>query len=113
MQRKKRHPPKKGRPAVSLKKIRTISRLLTRKASVPEIVKSVGLSKTTVDRVRADYNAVLMVRAYGSVDIGESVPDIEWRQGERRAKMIKTDVYKAIIQGIADASKPKDILDLD
>ncbi len=100
-----------GRPAVPSAKISTIARLLTRKASMAAIMKAVGLSKSTVNRVRADYNAVTYETALRRVGIeGEMLRDREYRVAETRARKVPPRVRTAIIQGIANAIKLKDLL---
>jgi hypothetical protein len=95
----------------SLKQIRAISRMLTQKFDVPTIAMKTKRSKTTVDRVRADYRVITLDEAKSHIEKGEYLPDIEFNIAERRAKTIPADVRTAIIQGIVDAIPLEAIVD--
>jgi len=101
----------RGRPPVSDRKVRAISRMLTRKADVPTISRAVGLSQTTVERLRADYRAITLEEALSHIEKGEYLPDIEYNIAERRARTISAKVRAAILKGIVDAIPAEDIVD--
>src|SRR5262245_59901752 len=60
--------PKK--PKITSRQVRSISKRLAQKYTVEEIVKAVKVSKTTVERVRADYNAITYQSALNRVERG-------------------------------------------
>lgn len=99
------------KPTVSPRKVQAIAKRLTQNVPPPEIAKAVKVSLSTVERVRADYRAFTYDAALARLDPGAYLEDPEYKQAERRAKGIAPAWRKAIIEGIADAITPDDLLD--
>ena len=100
---------KAGRPSISLEQVRTVTEMLVRKVPVKQIAGETRLSKSTIDRVQADYNALTFKTALQKVEVGEMLPDIEARDAQKRAGKISKQRRKAIMEGIARAISPKDL----
>ena len=94
----------RGNQPVPDDKIREISKMLCEKATVPEIVKAVGLSKETVHAVRADMNALDMKWPLSQIDVGEELPAIEAADAKARMSIITKSRTSAIIKGMVDAT---------
>lgn len=101
---------KPGRPSVSTKKVKEITTMLVQQEAIPKIVKTVRVSKSVIERVRADLHAIDWSTALSKIDIGEELPAIEDKDAEIRASKIPKARRKAIIQGIADAIQIREIL---
>ena len=84
--------------------------MLTQKVDASTIAKKTKRSKTTVERIRADYRAITLDEAFSHIELGESLPDIEYKRAEIRARSVLPAVRAAIIRGISDAISLKDIL---
>ena len=85
--------------------------MLTQKVDTSTIAKKTKRSKTTVEKVRADYRAITLDEALSHIEKGEYLPDIEYNIAERRARTISPNVRAAIIKGIADAIPAKGIIE--
>lgn len=96
-------PRRRGNQPLSDEQVRTVAKMLRKGAEVPVIVKSCNLSKTTVDRVKTEYRALLhIVQGYSRIKHGE-LREGDWKTIERRARSIDPPEWrKPIIQGIAD-----------
>lgn len=94
---------KRGRPSVASSKVTAITKMLVEKVPVPKIAQVIGVSKSVVDRVGADYRAITWETALNKVDIGEELPEIEAKDAERRAMKVQKDRRVAILDGIASA----------
>jgi hypothetical protein len=86
--------------------------MLAQNHAVEEIAKLIRVSKTTVERVRADYNALTFKTALSKLSPGDWLDDIQYKQAEIRARGVRGNIRRAIIAGIVDARlKVTDILD--
>jgi hypothetical protein len=99
-----------GRPSVSSEQVSAVTEMLVRKVPVKQIARETRLSKSTIDRIRADYNAVTWESARRKVDVGEMIPDIEADEAEDRERKVSKHRRAAIIEGMARAIPLKDIL---
>lgn len=85
--------------------------MLTQKVDTSTIAKRVKRSKTTIEKVRADYRAITLDEALSHIEKGEVLPDIEYKDAEERARKIPAKVRTAIIRGIVDTISAEDIVD--
>jgi hypothetical protein len=107
----------RGRPSVPFNKVKAVARMLAQadrlnqKPEIATIAKKTKLSPTTVQRIRADYRALTLDEAKSHIEIGESLPDVEYKRAERRARTVSKRVHEAIVEGIAEAIQLEDLVD--
>lgn len=101
---------KVGRPSISSKQVSAVTEMLVREVPVKQIAKETRLSKSTIDRVRADYNALTLRTALQKVEVGERLPDIELHDAQKRAGNVSKQRRKAIVEGIARTISSKNLL---
>ncbi len=102
--------PKEGRPSVSPETVSTVTEMLVQGKTVAEISRQVKASKSTIDRIRADYNALTWKTALKKVEVGEMLPAIEASEAEERALKVSQERRTAIFEGIARAIPLKSLL---
>ena len=107
------HPKKPvGRPQVLPAMVRGIAKMLAEGDDIPKIRKTFpGVSKTTVDRVRADSRALACFIPDGHRMANGDVRDREWKTAQRRAKGIRPEWREAIILGWSDAITLNNLID--
>lgn len=99
-----------GRPSTSSEQVSTVTEMLVRNVSVKQISTETRLSKSTIDRIRADYNAVAWESARRKVDVGQMIPDIEATDAKERLLKVPKHRRVAIIEGMARAIPLSDLL---
>jgi len=84
---------------------------LDKAASASEIAETVKVSQTTVERVRADYNAITLQNELSRLAPDDSLADIEYKRAERRARGVNKVWRDAIVKGMRDSISLKDLID--
>jgi hypothetical protein len=95
---------RRGNQPVSLESVRGIAKMLGKKASIPDILKSFDVSKTTIDRVRTEYRALTCNVPESWRDEDGGVRKDQWKKILRRARNIDPPEWAdPIILGLCDA----------
>ena len=84
---------------------------LDKAAFASEIAETVKVSQTTVERVRADYNAITLQNELSRLAPDDSLADIEYKRAERRARGVNKVWRDAIVKGMRDSISLKDLID--
>lgn len=101
---------REGRPPAPAETVTRVTTLLVQGVAVQAISKQTQVSQSTINRIRADYNALRWETARQKVERGELIPDIEASDAQARELKISPDRRAAICEGIAEAIRLEDIL---
>lgn len=99
------------KPKITPRQVKAIAKRLAQNVTVLEIARAVKVSRTTVERVRADYNAITLRTALRRLTPGDYLADYEYKEAERRARGVSEAWRAAILQGIADSITRKDLIE--
>jgi hypothetical protein len=103
---------RRGRPAVPDDTVRSIVSMLCKNAKLPndnrisvsDIAKNAGVSKDTVETIRAELNKVAMtVPDYERDPDSNDVRPTEWKSAEERAQQVPPARRRVIIEGMAES----------
>lgn len=99
------------KPKITPRQVTAIAKQLAKNVPVSEIANAVKVSQTTVERVRADYNAITFRTALARLAPGDYLADIEHKHAERRARGVSKAWRDAILKGMSDSISLEDLLD--
>ncbi len=103
--------PGRGRPQVPLATVQGIAKMLAEGVDIATIRKTFPISKTTADRIRADYRALTLTITDSHRMEDGHVRDREWKAAIRRARGIRPEWRESIILGMADTMLLDDLVD--
>jgi hypothetical protein len=107
----KKNNPKRGRPATPPETVTRIALMLRKNARVSSIAKAIGVSKDTVETIRAEMHKATKAVPDYERDQDRDIRPNEWNRAEERAKEVMPERKKAIFAGMAENIELHDLID--